>query len=114
MVLPLENGTTEVQVVSWYDNENSYIRQMVRTIKHFGKLTERLIFSKCRRIDSNEGSGLKWAGLTVPGPLHGNHGMLLFTKYAVTAKNIIKEAPQMLNKKSVDDINVKGKSSCKM
>ena len=21
MVLPLENGTTEVQVVSWYDNE---------------------------------------------------------------------------------------------
>ena len=24
MVLPLENGTTEVQVVSWYDNENSY------------------------------------------------------------------------------------------
>ena len=38
MVLPLDNGTTEVQVVSWYDNENSYTRQMVRTIKHFGKL----------------------------------------------------------------------------
>ena len=38
MVLPLENGTTEVQVVSWYDNENSYTSQMVRTIKHFGKL----------------------------------------------------------------------------
>ncbi len=37
MVLPLENGTTEVQVVSWYDNENSYTSQMVRTIKHFGK-----------------------------------------------------------------------------
>ena len=31
MVLPLENGTTEVQVVSWYDNENSYTSQMVRT-----------------------------------------------------------------------------------
>ena len=31
MVLPLDNGTTEVQVVSWYDNENSYTSQMVRT-----------------------------------------------------------------------------------
>ena len=38
MVLPLDNGTTEVQVVSWYDNENSYTSQMVRTIKYFGKL----------------------------------------------------------------------------
>jgi glyceraldehyde 3-phosphate dehydrogenase len=38
MVMPLDNGTTEVQVVSWYDNENSYTSQMVRTIKHFGKL----------------------------------------------------------------------------
>ena len=38
MVLPPDNGTTEVQVVSWYDNENSYTSQMVRTIKHFGKL----------------------------------------------------------------------------
>ena len=38
MVIPLENGTSEVQVVSWYDNENSYTCQMVRTIKHFGKL----------------------------------------------------------------------------
>ena len=27
-----------VQVVSWYDNENSYTSQMVRTIKHFGSL----------------------------------------------------------------------------
>ena len=35
MVLPLDNGTTQVQVVSWYDNENSYTSQMVRTIKHF-------------------------------------------------------------------------------
>ncbi|WP_294784357.1 type I glyceraldehyde-3-phosphate dehydrogenase, partial [uncultured Eubacterium sp.] len=31
MVLPLDNGTTQVQVVSWYDNENSYTSQMVRT-----------------------------------------------------------------------------------
>ena len=38
MVLPLDNGTTQVQVVSWYDNENSYTSLMVRTIKHFGKL----------------------------------------------------------------------------
>ena len=38
MVLPLDNGTTQVQVVSWYDNENSYTSQMVRTIKHFGTL----------------------------------------------------------------------------
>lgn len=30
MVLPLENGTTEVQVVSWYDNENSYTSQIGR------------------------------------------------------------------------------------
>ena len=38
MVLPLENGTTQVQVVSWYDNENSYTSQMVRTIKFFAEL----------------------------------------------------------------------------
>ena len=38
LVLPLDNGTTQVQVVSWYDNENSYTSQMVRTIKHFGTL----------------------------------------------------------------------------
>ena len=41
MVLPLDNGTTEVQVISWYDNENSYTSQMVRTIKYFGKLLEK-------------------------------------------------------------------------
>ena len=35
MVMPLDNGTTQVQVVSWYDNENSYTSQMVRTIKYF-------------------------------------------------------------------------------
>ncbi len=38
MVIPLDNGTTEVQVVSWYDNENSYTSQMVRTIKYFSEL----------------------------------------------------------------------------
>ena len=38
MVSPLENGDTQVQVVSWYDNENSYVSQMVRTIKFFSEL----------------------------------------------------------------------------
>ncbi|WP_279004195.1 type I glyceraldehyde-3-phosphate dehydrogenase [[Clostridium] scindens] len=38
LALPLDNGTTEVQVVSWYDNENSYTSQMVRTIKYFSEL----------------------------------------------------------------------------
>ena len=38
MVLPLPNGDTQVQVVSWYDNENSYTSQMVRTIKDFSEL----------------------------------------------------------------------------
>ena len=30
--------TTQVQVVAWYDNENSYTSQMVRTIKYFSEL----------------------------------------------------------------------------
>ena len=38
MVKPVGNGTTEVQVVSWYDNENSYTSQMVRTIKYMAEL----------------------------------------------------------------------------
>ena len=38
MVINLGNGTSQVQVVSWYDNENSYVSQMVRTIKHFSTL----------------------------------------------------------------------------
>lgn len=38
MVHKMENGTTQVQVVSWYDNENSYTSQMVRTIKYFSEL----------------------------------------------------------------------------
>ena len=38
MVLPVDNNTTQVQVVSWYDNENSYTSQMVRTIKYFSEL----------------------------------------------------------------------------
>ena len=38
MVSPIGNGRTQVQVVSWYDNENSYTSQMVRTIKYFAEL----------------------------------------------------------------------------
>ena len=38
MVSALPNGDTQVQVVSWYDNENSYTSQMVRTIKYFSEL----------------------------------------------------------------------------
>ena len=34
----LGDGTTLVKVVSWYDNENSYTSQMVRTIKYFAEL----------------------------------------------------------------------------
>ena len=37
-VLPMAGGKTLVQVVSWYDNENSYTTQMCRTIKYFGSL----------------------------------------------------------------------------
>ena len=38
MVNDLPNGGCQVQVVSWYDNENSYTSQMVRTIKYFAEL----------------------------------------------------------------------------
>ena len=35
---PAGDDLTLVQVVSWYDNENSYTTQMVRTIKYFSEL----------------------------------------------------------------------------
>ncbi len=38
MVMDMGDGTSQVQVVSWYDNENSYTSQMVRTIKYFAEL----------------------------------------------------------------------------
>lgn len=38
MAIEMEDGNTQVQVVSWYDNENSYTSQMVRTIKYFSEL----------------------------------------------------------------------------
>ena len=37
MVCALPDGKAQVQVVSWYDNENSYVSQMCRTIKYFAK-----------------------------------------------------------------------------
>ena len=36
--MPMGDGKTLVKVVSWYDNENSYTSQMVRTIKYFAEL----------------------------------------------------------------------------
>ncbi|MBQ8397373.1 MAG: type I glyceraldehyde-3-phosphate dehydrogenase [Clostridia bacterium] len=38
MVSKIDYDTYQVQVVSWYDNENSYTSQMVRTIKYFAEL----------------------------------------------------------------------------
>ncbi len=38
MVSKVADGLYEVQVVAWYDNENSYTSQMVRTIKYFSEL----------------------------------------------------------------------------
>lgn len=38
MVSKVGDGLYQVQVVSWYDNENSYTSQMVRTIKYFAEL----------------------------------------------------------------------------
>ncbi len=38
MVTKINDDTYQVQVVSWYDNENSYTSQMVRTIKYFAEL----------------------------------------------------------------------------
>ena len=38
MAMPLPNGDTQVQVVAWYDNENSYTSQMIRTIKYMNSL----------------------------------------------------------------------------
>ena len=37
MVAKIDDETYQVQVVSWYDNENSYTSQMVRTIKYFAE-----------------------------------------------------------------------------
>ncbi len=38
MVTKLDDDTYQVQTVAWYDNENSYTSQMVRTIKYFAEL----------------------------------------------------------------------------
>ena len=38
MVQKIDDDTYQVQVVSWYDNENSYTSQMVRTIKYFAEI----------------------------------------------------------------------------
>ena len=38
MVAKIDDETYQVQVVAWYDNENSYTSQMVRTIKYFAEI----------------------------------------------------------------------------
>ena len=38
MCTQISEGLYQVQVVAWYDNENSYTSQMVRTIKYFAEL----------------------------------------------------------------------------
>ena len=38
MVTKIDDDTYQVQGVSWYDNENSYTSQMVRTIKYFAEI----------------------------------------------------------------------------
>ena len=38
MVAKIDDDTYQVQTVSWYDNENSYTSQMVRTIKYFANV----------------------------------------------------------------------------
>ena len=38
MVSKIDDETYQVQVVAWYDNENSYTSQMVRTIKYFAEI----------------------------------------------------------------------------
>ncbi len=40
MVCKVDEDSYQVQVVSWYDNENSYVSQMVRTIKYFAELSK--------------------------------------------------------------------------
>ncbi|MFH1879774.1 MAG: type I glyceraldehyde-3-phosphate dehydrogenase, partial [Bacillota bacterium] len=38
LVTKIDEDTYQVQTVAWYDNENSYASQMVRTIKYFAEL----------------------------------------------------------------------------
>ena len=40
MVSKIDDDTYQEQVISWYDNENSYTSQMVRTIKYFAELSK--------------------------------------------------------------------------
>ena len=49
MVLKVADDTYEVQVVSWYDNENSYTSQMVRTIKFFAELNKFKLYNMTKK-----------------------------------------------------------------
>ena len=46
MVAKIDDDTYQVQVVSWYDNENSYTSQMVRTIKYFSEIYSRFFLTQ--------------------------------------------------------------------
>ncbi len=48
MVSKIDEETYQVQVVSWYDNENSYTSQMVRTIKYFASRIVAMSFCEPR------------------------------------------------------------------
>ncbi len=53
MVTPLGHGKSHVQVVAWYDNENSYVSQMVRTAKYFANLGELNISNSSIKFTTN-------------------------------------------------------------
>ena len=40
LVVPMEDGNTQVQVAAWYDNEHSYVQQMIRTLKYLETLKD--------------------------------------------------------------------------
>ena len=50
MVAKIDDDTYQVQVVSWYDNENSYTSQMVRTIKYFAELQDYRLHGRGARL----------------------------------------------------------------
>ncbi len=56
MVNQVSDELYEVQVVSWYDNENSYTSQMVRTIKYFSELNLILVPTRTVYLKTTQGA----------------------------------------------------------
>ena len=98
MVAQIADDLYEVQVVSWYDNENSYTSQMVRTIKYFAELANLRLTTELRQ--------------THGGPVVRT-GPLIVSRWQQTPAagcGYRKEICTMLNKKTVDDLkDLKGK-----